>query len=53
MKKERGATFSVVVSFLMSSGSLFAHHSEAMLDKDHLVTLRGIVTWHDFINLIN
>ena len=49
-KKELGMVFSMVVGCLMASSSLYAHHSEAMLDKEHLVTLRGVVQEHRFVN---
>ena len=48
--KKVGVVFSVVVGLLMASNSLFAHHSEAVYDKDRLVTVKGIITEHKLIN---
>ena len=48
--KKQGVVFSVVVGLLMATGSLWAHHSEAMLDKENLVILKGTITRHDFVN---
>ena len=48
--EKMGVVISAAVGLLMASSSLFAHHSEAMLDKDHLITLRGTIKEHQFIN---
>ena len=48
--EKTGIVFSLAVGFLMASGLLFAHHSEAFVDKEHIVIVRGIVTEHQFIN---
>ena len=40
----------VTVGLLMVSGSTLAHHSNAISDKDRLVTLTGTVTKFAFIN---
>ena len=50
MKNKREVIFSVVVGLIMASGSLFAHHSEALYDKERLHTLKGIVTRHALVN---
>ena len=50
MKKKRGGGFSLTVALLMASGSLFAHHSESMLDKNHLVTIKGTIVEHGLVN---
>ena len=38
------------IGFLMSSGSLLAHHSASIYDRDHTVTLTGTVTEFAFTN---
>ena len=48
--KKVGVVFSVAVGLLMASNSLVAHHSEAVYDKDHLVTVKGTITEHKLIN---
>ena len=40
----------VVGGLVMTSSSLFAHHSEAMLNKNRLVTLRGTIAEHLLVN---
>lgn len=50
MKKKIGAVCSVAVAVLAISNSLLAHHSEAMLDKDHLIKLKGTILQHRFVN---
>ena len=50
MKNRLGVVFSAVVGLLMVAGSLSAHHSEAVFDKEGLITLKGIVTQHEFVN---
>jgi len=44
------AAFSVAAGFFLVSGLLFAHHSEAALDKDHATTATGTVTKWVFAN---
>ena len=48
--KKGGVGFSVAVGLLMASNSLFAHHSEAVYDKDRLVTVKGTIVEHKLIN---
>ena len=50
MKNKAGVVLSVFAGLLMASSSLFAHHSEAMLDKDHLIKLKGTILDHKFVN---
>ena len=50
MTKKAGVVFSVAVGLLMASGSLFAHHSNAVVDKDKLITVTGTVTKFMFVN---
>jgi uncharacterized protein DUF6152 len=35
---------------LLLSGSMFAHHSAAIYDRDHMLTLTGTVTVFSFVN---
>jgi hypothetical protein len=39
-----------VLGFLVASISLFAHHSNAVFDHEHLTILTGTVIRHEFIN---
>ena len=39
-----------VIGFLLSAGSLLAHHSASIYDRDHTVTLAGTVTEFAFTN---
>src|SRR5262249_32615930 len=48
--KRAGVSLTVLGILLMVSSSLFAHHSEAMWDKEHMVKITGVVTEHQFIN---
>ncbi|MCH6545828.1 MAG: hypothetical protein IH796_07480 [Deltaproteobacteria bacterium] len=50
MKNKVLAVVSVTVGLLLASGPMFAHHSSAMYDADHPVTLAGTVTEFRFIN---
>ena len=42
--------FALVGGFLMVCGTMFAHHSAAMYDREHPVTLKGTVTKLAFFN---
>ncbi len=42
--------FALVGGFLMVCGPMFAHHSAAMYDREHPVTLKGTVTKLAFFN---
>ena len=44
------AVLAVAVGLFMVSVPMFAHHSTTMYDKEHPVTLEGIVTEFRFIN---
>jgi len=50
MQKNVGVCLSVAAGLLMASSSLFAHHSEAVFDKEHLVTVKAVITKHELIN---
>ena len=50
MKAKTQVFLALTASLLMLSGSLLAHHSNALVDKDRLVTLTGTVTKFAFIN---
>ena len=50
MKNKRVAVFSGAAALLMATGSLWAHHSEAVFDKEHLITIQGVVTQNEFRN---
>jgi len=49
-KRKAGAFVSAAVGLLIASSSLFAHHSEAVYDKDRLVTVKGSIIEHKLIN---
>jgi hypothetical protein len=48
--KKLGVGFSVAFSLLITSGMLFAHHSDAVYDMAHLTTVKGVVTQVELIN---
>ena len=50
MKNKVLAVVSVTVGLVLASGPMLAHHSSAMYDADHPVTLAGTVTEFRFIN---
>ena len=50
MKNKLGAVFSVAVGLLMVTGSLWAHHSDAVYDQTRLVNSKGTITKHMFVN---
>ena len=50
MKTKLVVFLGLTAALLMISGSLLAHHSNAISDKDRLVTLTGTVTKFAFIN---
>ena len=50
MKNKKVGVFSLAVGLFMASGSLFAHHSDAAFDREHLVTIKGTVTRYFFSN---
>lgn len=50
MKAKVVVFFGLTAGLLMISGSVLAHHSNAISDKDRLVTLTGTVTKFAFIN---
>jgi hypothetical protein len=49
-KKKALAVFSVAIGLFLTSGLLFAHHSEAALDKNNKTTVTGTVTKWAFTN---
>ncbi len=42
--------FALTASYVISSGSAFAHHSNSMYDRDHQTELKGEVTEFQWIN---
>ena len=50
MKSKRFVVLAVGAGFLLLAGTAFAHHSAAIYDRDHVVTLTGTVTKFSFIN---
>ena len=50
MKAKAGICLALTMGLLMISGSLSAHHSNALVDKDRLITVTGTVTKFAFIN---
>jgi Family of unknown function (DUF6152) len=50
MKTKLMVFLGLTAGFLMFSSSIFAHHSNAISDKDRLVTMTGTVTKFAFIN---
>jgi imidazolonepropionase-like amidohydrolase len=50
MQSKISAVLSLMVGLLILSGRVSAHHSQAGLDEDNLVTLKGTVTQFEFIN---
>src|ERR1700736_4222449 len=50
MQSKISAVLSLMVGLLILSGRVSAHHSQAGLDEDNLVTLDGTVTQFEFIN---
>lgn len=50
MKNRLGIGFLLAGGLLIATGSLGAHHSEAVFDKERLITIKGTVTKHDFVN---
>jgi hypothetical protein len=50
MKAKISFVLAMATGLLMISGSVLAHHSNALVDKDRLVTVTGTVTKFAFIN---
>ena len=50
MRKKALAVLSVAVGLFLASGLLFAHHSNAVVDKDKSTTVTGTVTRWRFAN---
>lgn len=50
MRSKLFAGWTVPVGLLLLAAPLFAHHSEALYDKEHPVSLTGTVTEFKFIN---
>ena len=50
MKDRLLALLFLTTGLLMVSGPLFAHHSQAVYDEDHLVTIKGTVTKFEWSN---
>jgi hypothetical protein len=50
MKHMLSFAMAAVFAFLAASGFLFAHHSNAVFDHEHLTILTGTVIRHEFIN---
>ena len=50
MKHKLSFAIAAVCAFLAGSGFLFAHHSNAVFDHEHLTILTGTVIRHEFIN---
>ncbi len=50
MKRELLAVLAGVVGLLLGAGPIFAHHSAAIYDREHPITLKGTVTKLAFFN---
>ncbi len=50
MKNKLLVILAVAVGFLMVAGTMFAHHSPSLYDKEHPIKLTGTVTEFRFIN---
>lgn len=50
MKNKLLVLVTVAVGMLIASGSMFAHHSDAVFNHEHITTITGTVTKHMFIN---
>ena len=50
MKSNLRVASLVGIGLLMVSGSVYAHHSAALYDRDHILTLTGTVTAFSFVN---
>ena len=50
MRRKRFADLAVALCLLLFAGPMFAHHSGALYDREHPVTLEGTVTKFAFIN---
>jgi hypothetical protein len=50
MKAKLGVIALTVAGLLMATGTLWAHHSDAVYDQTQLVAVSGTVTDHQFIN---
>ena len=50
MKSTAATVISAAAAMLIFSASLFAHHSASLYDRDHPVTVIGVVTEYRFLN---
>ena len=50
MKRKLLVPLLLAAAFLLVSGSMLAHHSATIYDRDHIVTLTGTVTEFSFVN---
>ena len=50
MKNKLLVLVTVAVGMLIAAGSMFAHHSDAVFNHEHITTITGTVTKHMFIN---
>ncbi len=50
MKKKQVAVLAVAASLLLVAGPMFAHHSMALYDKEHPITMQGTVTEFQMVN---
>jgi len=50
MKKKQVAVLAVAASLLLVAGPMFAHHSMALYDKEHPITMQGTVTEFRMVN---
>jgi len=50
MKKKLLVVLPVTVGLLLASGSMFAHHSDAVFNHEHMTTITGTVMRYMFIN---
>ena len=50
MTKKLPVLIAIAVSAFVVSAPLFAHHAAALYDRDHPITLKGIVTEYLFTN---
>ncbi len=50
MKKKLLVVLPLTVGLLLASGSIFAHHSDAVFNHEHMTTITGTVMRYMFIN---
>ena len=50
MRKILFASAGLIIGLFAVSMPIFAHHSQAVYDEDHLVTVKGVVTKFEWVN---